>query len=363
MYLVFHRMAILAAATLALAGCAAMDNPIPAVVEIASRFEPVFLLQPSNTPFLPARDTPTATPTDPPTATPEPADTETHPAVIPWTATSTNTVVVLPSVTPVTPKVYPAPTKTLQPPKVYPKATLKVKTAAPAATEKPAGAEEEQFVPAATETPAPTATAEQAVATETLATEAATLASEAAPYPPPEDGEADPSAPESTATLLPPSPTASPAPSPTRTPLPTATRTSAPVVPSIGCATFNYEWEAQVADLLNQERAKNGLPAWRVNSILTNTARAHSVDMVVNKFMSHTGSDGRTPKQRIAQAGFIGGWWGEIIAGGNPTIAVNWWMNEPGHRAQIINTHYTDFGVGYAYCPGQGWFTVDQGGP
>jgi uncharacterized protein YkwD len=143
----------------------------------------------------------------------------------------------------------------------------------------------------------------------------------------------------------------------------TATLANTAVPPVGNCATYNFEYESQVASMLNDERAKLGLDALTLNGILTGTARAHSVDMVVNKFMSHTGSDGSTPRQRISLAGFTGSWWGEIIAGGTPSIAVNWWMNEPGHREGIVSTHYTDFGVGYAYCPGQGWFTVDFGGP
>jgi uncharacterized protein YkwD len=313
------------------------------MLEAASRFEPVLLMEPSNTPFLPARDTPVSLPTDPPTATLQPTAADTVVPTVPWTATVTAPP--LPTVTPVTPKTEPAPAKILPTVKPDPTATAKPKTAVPTATEKPKAAEAEKSAPTATATATPTATSISEW-----------------PYPPPDETDPEPTESDPGEEISP-SPTASPTPSPTGTPVPTATRTNTPVVPNSGCAAFNFEWEAQVAELLNQERAKYGLPPWRLNSILTSTARAHSVDMVTNKFMSHTGSDGRTPKQRIADAGYIGNWWGEIIAGGNPTIAVNWWMNEPGHRAQIINTHYTDFGVGYAYCYGQGWFTVDQGGP
>jgi uncharacterized protein YkwD len=87
--------------------------------------------------------------------------------------------------------------------------------------------------------------------------------------------------------------------------------------------------------------------------------------MVVNKFMSHTGSDGSTPQQREQRWGYYGRYWGEIIGGGTPSISVTWWMNEPGHRDMVLGTNwpYVDYGVGYAYCAGQGWFTVDFGAP
>jgi uncharacterized protein YkwD len=117
--------------------------------------------------------------------------------------------------------------------------------------------------------------------------------------------------------------------------------------------------------LINQRRAENGKYALVMNDKLTTSARAHSVDMVVNKFMSHTGSDGSTPQQREHRAGYYGRYWGEIIGGGTPIISVNWWMNEPGHRDMVLGTNwpYVDYGVGYAYCSGQGWFTVDFGAP
>jgi len=120
-----------------------------------------------------------------------------------------------------------------------------------------------------------------------------------------------------------------------------------------------------VAVMINDQRAQNGKYALTMNSMLTTSARAHSVDMVVNKYMSHTGLDGSTPQQREQRAGYYGRYWGEIIGGGTPTVAVNWWMNEPGHRDMVLGTNwpYVDYGVGYAFCAGQGWFTVDFGAP
>jgi uncharacterized protein YkwD len=128
-----------------------------------------------------------------------------------------------------------------------------------------------------------------------------------------------------------------------------------------------------VLALINAQRAsaiptKDPLSA---NSALSTSARAHSVDQASHAFMSHTGSDGSSPKNRITRAGYKGNWWGEIIYAGSgpygtPAQAVTWWMNDPPHAAIILNANYTDFGAGYAYCPGGSWggfFTVDFGGP
>jgi uncharacterized protein YkwD len=83
------------------------------------------------------------------------------------------------------------------------------------------------------------------------------------------------------------------------------------------------------------------------------SARTHSTDMAVNNFVSHTGSDGSTPWQRMLLAGYIGRWGGENIYGGyntSPTEAFNWWMNSTPHRNNILGQYYRDVGVGYAYC-------------
>jgi uncharacterized protein YkwD len=41
---------------------------------------------------------------------------------------------------------------------------------------------------------------------------------------------------------------------------------------------------------------------------------------------------------------------GENIAAGRPTAAATFqgWMNSPGHRANILNPHFTEVGFGYA---------------
>ena len=134
---------------------------------------------------------------------------------------------------------------------------------------------------------------------------------------------------------------------------------------------YNSGYEAQVLSLVNTQRTKAGLPVLSANSALATSARAHSVDQAVNNFMSHTGSDGSSPQDRIKRAGYTGNWWGEIIYAGSgsygtPANAVTWWMNDPPHAAIILGTHYTDFGAGYAFCSTSSYgayFTVDFGGP
>jgi uncharacterized protein YkwD len=330
----FHKLFWPAAAMLVF-GCSLMTGSIPADWKQGSAKDLNAFLPPSNTPFLPGLGTPTPNSSvlldDPPAAfLPSASSTPTITILIIITETATSsptvTIMILPSVTPTgwsQPNLSPTITKT-KVPRVYPTAT---------------SASMSQFE--STSTTIPSATEDPYTATPT-----ATLSG------------SETATPTFTQTLT---PTITPTVTPT--PLPSATPTSAP--PSQGCATFNYDWEAQVAVMINDQRAQNGKYALTMNSMLTTSARAHSVDMVVNKYMSHTGLDGSTPQQREQQAGYYGRYWGEIIGGGTPTVAVTWWMNEPGHRDMVLGTNwpYVDYGVGYAYCPGQGWFTVDFGAP
>ena len=73
-------------------------------------------------------------------------------------------------------------------------------------------------------------------------------------------------------------------------------------------------------------------------------------DVLDNGAMSHTGSDGSSPVQRVTDAGYAPyAALGEVVfwgtgSSGTPEAAVSWWMNSPGHRAVITDCGYTDAG-------------------
>ena len=140
---------------------------------------------------------------------------------------------------------------------------------------------------------------------------------------------------------------------PTNTPLPTATP---------DCPSHNGTFELELYDLINAERNKVGLAPLTPHYSLELSAGEHSDDMAVNNFMDHTGSDGSTACQRVVAAGYPNSWCAEIIMQANsPEAAMDWWMNEPLHKAMILG-NFHDFGAGYAKCPGRsGRFTVDFG--
>jgi uncharacterized protein YkwD len=122
----------------------------------------------------------------------------------------------------------------------------------------------------------------------------------------------------------------------------------------------------QVVNLTNQHRAAAGLPALTIDQRLVNAAQAHSDDMAAHNTMSHTGSDGSNPGQRISAAGY--GWraWAENVAAGYPdasSVDQGWW-NSPGHQANMLSTSITQIGVGLDYsATGVPYWTQDFGRP
>jgi uncharacterized protein YkwD len=106
----------------------------------------------------------------------------------------------------------------------------------------------------------------------------------------------------------------------------------------------------QVVDLTNARRAEAGLPPLAVHGALSLAAQVHSDDQAARQQMSHTGSDGSNPGQRIAATGYVARAWGENVAYGYPDAAsvMDGWMGSDGHRANILSPNFTEIGVAFA---------------
>jgi uncharacterized protein YkwD len=115
---------------------------------------------------------------------------------------------------------------------------------------------------------------------------------------------------------------------------------------------------AAVVDLVNSEA---GCAPLTVNAELTKAAQDHSQDMADHQNMSHTGSDGSSPGDRITGAGYSWSTYGENVAYGydTPSSVMAGWMSSPGHKRNILDCSYKEIGVGLAQ-PGNYW-TQDFG--
>ena len=144
-----------------------------------------------------------------------------------------------------------------------------------------------------------------------------------------------------------------------------------PTVRVRGPASCSYStsssYQTEVANLINSARSQAGLPALNVNPQLTAAALGHSIDQACHGLTSHSGSDGSSPTQRIAAAGYAASFASEIIySSGYPQTAFDWWMSDQIHRNEILNASVTEMGVGFAYVPGTsagGYYTVDFASP
>ena len=118
-------------------------------------------------------------------------------------------------------------------------------------------------------------------------------------------------------------------------------------IPQVDASVLSFEQE--VIRLVNEIRVQNGLKPLTENWELSRVARYKSQDMVDNRYFSHTSPTYGTPFQMIKAFGLSYRSAGENIAYGQrtPQAVVNAWMNSSGHRANILNSSYTQIGVGY----------------
>lgn len=114
-----------------------------------------------------------------------------------------------------------------------------------------------------------------------------------------------------------------------------------------------------VADLLNAERARRGLPALAWHPQVYSAAAAHSADMAASRTMSHTGSDGTNAGARLERAGFAWGAWAENIGAGYADAGAMYqgWFGSPPHLANMLGD-YRYVGVAAAEGGGALWWTM-----
>jgi uncharacterized protein YkwD len=88
----------------------------------------------------------------------------------------------------------------------------------------------------------------------------------------------------------------------------------------------------------NNARAEAKLPALELDAKLVEAAQLHARDMSEHQKMSHQGSDGSTPAERVKRQSFHSLRTAENIASGQRTVeaVVKTWLNSPGHKRNIL---------------------------
>jgi uncharacterized protein YkwD len=130
---------------------------------------------------------------------------------------------------------------------------------------------------------------------------------------------------------------------------------------STGKGSSSASEEQQAITLLNQDRAANGLPALKANSQLTTLARSYAQDMISRGYFSHYNPEGQSPFDRMKKAGISYTSAGENLAINTSVAgAETAFMNSSGHRANILNSGYTEVGIGVVHSSSGQVYVVQE---
>lgn len=113
--------------------------------------------------------------------------------------------------------------------------------------------------------------------------------------------------------------------------------------------------------LLNKDRAANGLPALTLNSKLTSLADDYAADMIKRSYFSHYNPEGESPFDRMDKAGITYTSAGENLAINTSVAAAQTaFMNSSGHRANILNSSFTEVGIGVVHSSDGSVYVVQE---
>lgn len=126
---------------------------------------------------------------------------------------------------------------------------------------------------------------------------------------------------------------------------------------SANAPVINADYEQQVVDLVNAERANASLPPLKRMSLLDQAARYHATDLAQDSYFDHNSYDrpGSNLVYVCLWSARIGSFYtgaqalGENIAAGygTPQEVMSDWMGSSGHRANILSASFWEIGVGY----------------
>ena len=119
--------------------------------------------------------------------------------------------------------------------------------------------------------------------------------------------------------------------------------------------TTGSSYAQAVLDYTNQERTQRGLAPLQMNTSLNAAAQGHSQEMLDLGYFSHTSPTAgrRTPSDRLRAVGVSPSFLAENIfqcsgysADQVARLAVENWMQSPGHRRNMLDPRATHLGIG-----------------
>lgn len=106
-------------------------------------------------------------------------------------------------------------------------------------------------------------------------------------------------------------------------------------------------------ELINAYRKQKGLKPLRLNVALTEAAKAHSRDLAKWDRISHFGSDGSNPWDRVKRAGYNAKLAAENVGTGQVTIeeVMKGWQASAGHNKNLLLADAQDMGIALVQDP------------
>lgn len=122
--------------------------------------------------------------------------------------------------------------------------------------------------------------------------------------------------------------------------------------PLVDRGILAYATEMSISQLLaetNDKRAQNGVGPLSINIKLNSAAQSKANDMIARNYWAHNTPDGKEPWVFFDAAGYKYLKAGENLAYGFATSssAVVGWMNSPTHKANMLDSAFTEVGFGF----------------
>jgi len=106
-------------------------------------------------------------------------------------------------------------------------------------------------------------------------------------------------------------------------------------------------------DIINAYRKKHKLKPLKLNAELTEAAKAHSRDLAKWDRISHYGSDGSNPWDRVKRAGYRARLAAENVGTGQVDFkeVMRGWEESPGHNKNLLTADATNMGIALVQDP------------
>ena len=108
---------------------------------------------------------------------------------------------------------------------------------------------------------------------------------------------------------------------------------------------------SQARSMINTYRRRNGMQPLALDAQLTVAAKAHSRDLAKWDRISHYGSDGSNPWDRVRRSGYMARLAAENVGTGQATLkeVFSGWRKSPGHNKNLLLKDAKHMGIALVY--------------